>query len=385
MKIVMASDKFKGTLTGAEVAHAMTLGLQKVLPDVQTLTVPVADGGEGTVEAALEAGYTAQRVSVTGPTGQPVAAVYARHQDSAVIEMAAASGLEVLPQGRKSPLTATSYGTGELISHALAAGARQIVLGVGGSATTDAGAGMLQALGVSLQDQQGNELPGGGAALADLARIKLSNLNPALKQANIVLAADVDNPLTGPNGAAAIFGPQKGANPEQVKQLDAALGHFAQLLEQQLDNSFQNNPGAGAAGGMGYAAMALLGAERRRGIDVVLELTGLADALVGADAVITGEGSLDTQSLEGKTPIGVSEMAFAQGVPVYAICGRTTLGQDQLRNAGIRHTVALVDLVDDPAEAMTRSAELVTQAAERLGAIITAEHAEHAAGSVGSY
>lgn len=374
MKIVIASDKFKGTLTGAEVAAALHSGLARSIPQLDTVTVPVADGGEGTVDAALAAGFTQVTVAVTGPTGQPVDASYATNGDTAVVEMAAASGLDVLPGGRKEPLTATSYGTGELIKHALQAGATQIVLGVGGSATTDAGAGMLQALGVLLKDRAGRELPGGGAALADVARIDFTALENLLAGTSMVLAADVDNPLTGPNGAAAIFGPQKGASDSQVRELDAALGHFAGVLEEQLSTGYRQNPAAGAAGGMGYAAMALLGAKRRRGIDVVLELTGLAEALEGADAVITGEGSLDHQSLEGKTPIGVAELAGSRGVPVYAVCGRTTLGDEELASAGIRHTVALVDLVEDPSEAMSRAAALVSKAGEQLGQVIAAEH-----------
>lgn len=374
MKIVIASDKFKGTLTGAEVAAALHSGLAHSIPQLDTVTVPVADGGEGTVDAALAAGFTQVTVAVTGPTGQPVDASYATNGDTAVVEMAAASGLDVLPGGRKEPLTATSYGTGELIKHALQAGATQIVLGVGGSATTDAGAGMLQALGVLLKDRAGRELPGGGAALADVASIDFTALENLLAGTSMVLAADVDNPLTGPNGAAAIFGPQKGASDSQVRELDAALGHFAGVLEEQLGTGYRQNPGAGAAGGMGYAAMALLGATRHRGIDVVLELTGLAEALEGADAVITGEGSLDHQSLEGKTPIGVAELAGSRGVPVYAVCGRTTLSDEELAGAGIRHTVALVDLVEDPSEAMSRAAALVSKAGEQLGQVIAAEH-----------
>ena len=374
MKIVIASDKFKGTLTGAEVAAALHSGLARSILQLDTVTVPVADGGEGTVDAALAAGFTQVTVTVAGPTGQPVDASYATNGGTAVIEMAAASGLDVLPEGRKEPLTATSYGTGELIKHALQTGATQIVLGVGGSATTDAGAGMLQALGVSLKDRAGRELPVGGAALADVASIDFTALENLLAGTSMVLAADVDNPLTGPNGAAAIFGPQKGASESQVRELDAALGHFAGMLEDQLGTGYRQNPGAGAAGGMGYAAMALLGAKRRRGIDVVLELTGLAEALEGADAVITGEGSLDHQSLEGKTPIGVAELAGSRGVPVYAVCGRTTLSDEELASAGIRHTVALVDLVEDPSEAMSRAAALVSKAGEQLGQVIAAEH-----------
>ena len=375
MKIVIASDKFKGTLTGAEVAAALHTGLSRVIDPLECVTVPVADGGEGTVDAALAAGFTERRTRVTGPTGQRLEASYALHEGIAVIEMAAASGLDLLPGGTRQPLTATSYGTGELISDALAAGATRIVLGVGGSATTDAGAGMLQALGASLRDAQGRELPGGGAALAQLATADLTGLDERLRHTTVVLAADVENPLTGANGAAAVFGPQKGASAEQVAELDAALTHFADLLEAELGTAYRQQPGAGAAGGMGYAAIALLGAERRRGIDVVLELTGLDQALAGADAVITGEGSLDSQSLEGKTPIGVAQAAAAHRIPVYAVCGRTTLDPEQLANAGISHTVALVDLVKDPGEAMTRSAELVTEAGTRLAKTIAQEHA----------
>ncbi|WP_418907794.1 glycerate kinase [Glutamicibacter endophyticus] len=373
MKIVIASDKFKGTLTGAQVAQAVATGLERSIPGVQTSAVPVADGGEGTVDAALDAGFTPRQVTVTGPTGQPLQASYALKDGVAVIEMAAASGLDVLPEGRKAPLTATSYGTGELIKDALDAGATQIVLGVGGSATTDAGAGMLQALGASFRDASGDELPGGGGVLEHLSTVDLSKLDARLRDTTVLLAADVDNPLTGANGAAHVFGPQKGADEQQVAQLDAALGHFADQVEAQLENSYRNNPGAGAAGGMGYAAMAVLGATRRRGIDVVLEFTGLEQALQGADAVITGEGSLDSQSLEGKTPIGVSEMAAAHQVPVYGICGRTTLDAETLQKAGFRATVALMDLVDSPEEAMARAAELVVDAAEKLGEQIGAD------------
>ncbi|MHC6178102.1 glycerate kinase [Glutamicibacter sp. X7] len=373
MKIVIASDKFKGTLTGAQVAQAVATGLERSIPGVQTSAVPVADGGEGTVDAALDAGFTPRQVTVTGPTGQPLEASYALKDGVAVIEMAAASGLDVLPEGRKAPLTATSYGTGELIKDALDAGATQIVLGVGGSATTDAGAGMLQALGASFRDASGDELPGGGGVLEHLSTVDLSKLDARLRDTTVLLAADVDNPLTGANGAAHVFGPQKGADEQQVAQLDAALGHFADQVEAQLENSYRNNPGAGAAGGMGYAAMAVLGATRRRGIDVVLEFTGLEQALQGADAVITGEGSLDSQSLEGKTPIGVSEMADAHQVPVYGICGRTTLDAETLQKAGFRATVALMDLVDSPEEAMARAAELVVDAAEKLGEQIGAD------------
>ncbi|MFJ6415254.1 glycerate kinase [Paeniglutamicibacter sp. NPDC091659] len=374
MLVVIASDKFKGSLTGAQVASAVETGLGRKIPGLRTRVVPVADGGEGTLSAALDAGFVARELTVAGPTGEPVAGSIGLREGTAVVELATASGLDLLPGGTKDPLGATSYGTGELIAAALDAGAREIVLGVGGSACTDGGAGMIQALGARLLDAAGAELPRGGGALTDLASVDLGGLDPRIAESAVVLAADVDNPLTGPNGAAAVFGPQKGASRQDVELLDAGLANFARVLGLALDPvtvaAQAVAPGAGAAGGVGFAALAVLGATRRRGIDVVLELTGLERALEGADAVITGEGSLDSQSLEGKTPIGVAELAARHGVPVFAICGRTLLGADELRAAGFVHVVSLQELEPDVRRSMDNAEALVTQAAERIAPML---------------
>ncbi len=374
MLVVIASDKFKGSLTGAQVARAVETGLGRKIPGLRTRVVPVADGGEGTLSAALETGFLARELTVAGPTGEPVPGSIGLREGTAVVELATASGLDLLPGGTKDPLGATSYGTGELIAAALDAGAREIVLGVGGSACTDGGAGMIQALGARLLDAAGAELPRGGGALADLASVDLGGLDPRIAESTVVLAADVDNPLTGPNGAAAVFGPQKGASRQDVELLDAGLANFARVLGLALDPDTVAAqavaPGAGAAGGVGFAALAVLGATRRRGIDVVLELTGLERALEGADAVITGEGSLDSQSLEGKTPIGVAELAARHGVPVFAICGRTLLGADELRAAGFVHVVSLQELEPDVRRSMDNAEALVTQAAERIAPML---------------
>lgn len=378
MLVVIASDKFKGSLTGAQVAQAVQDGLGRRIPELRTRVVPVADGGEGTLAAALETGFLACELTVTGPTGEPVQGAIGLRAGIAVVELATASGLDLLPGGIKDAVGATSYGTGELIAAALDSGAREIILGVGGSACTDGGAGMLQALGVRLLDADGQELPRGGAALGNLVSVDLNGLDPRLAQSTVVLAADVDNPLTGPQGAAAIFGPQKGASAQDVKILDAALGHFAQVLGAATSAgkvaAHAAAPGAGAAGGVGFAALAVLGATRRRGIDVVLELTGLARALDGADAVITGEGSLDRQSLEGKTPIGVAEMARLHGLPVFAICGRTLLSREELETAGFTGVFALQDLEPNAQRSMENAAELVGLAAERIANLLQDRH-----------
>ncbi|PQZ94622.1 glycerate kinase [Arthrobacter sp. MYb227] len=384
MLVVIASDKFKGSLTGAQVADAVREGLGRQIPNLRTRVVPVADGGEGTLAAALDAGFSARELTVAGPTGEPVRGSIGLRGEIAVVELATASGLDLLPGGIKDARGATSYGTGELIVAALDANAKEIILGVGGSACTDGGAGMLQALGVKLLDAQGNELPRGGGALSTLARVDLNGLDSRLGHIKVILAADVDNPLTGSNGAAAVFGPQKGASAVDVEHLDAALANFAHVLGQCMGNALSEvdgaiavaaharASGAGAAGGVGFAALAVLGATRQRGIEVVLELTGLAAALEGADAVITGEGSLDRQSLEGKTPIGVAELAATHGVPVYAICGRTLLGAQELSAAGFSKVVALQELEPDLNRSMANAAALITDAAELLApAILT--------------
>lgn len=350
MRIVIAPDKFKGSLSAPDVARHLETGLQSAAGhNLEVLRIPVADGGEGTLDAAVGSGFTRRSAVVSGPTGQPLTAEFAVRGREAVIEMAAASGLAVLPGGPDSATAkaATSLGTGELIRAALDAGCRQIILGVGGSANTDGGAGILQGLGARLLDADGRDLAPGGAALAGLAGIDFSGFDSRLDDARFILASDVDNPLLGPDGAPAIFGPQKGASPADVEALDGALANFVQVLAGEIGPralKAAGAPGAGAAGGVGYAAIAVLAATRRPGIDVVLEFTQLADRLEGADLVITGEGSLDEQSLLGKTPVGVARAAAAAGVPVVAVCGRTTLTPLQQRESGFRQVYPLTSL-----------------------------------------
>lgn len=371
MRILIASDKFKGSVTGAEVAASLGDGIRSVIPDAVVEAVPVADGGEGTVDAAVASGFEPVTVEVTGPVGDPVSARFAVRGAEAIIEMAAASGLDLLPNGQKAPLTATSRGAGELISTALDRGCTTIVLGVGGSANTDGGAGMLQALGVSLQTTAG-PVAAGGAALVDLVSADVSGLDPRLATASIVLASDVDNPLLGDRGAAAVFAPQKGASADDVAALEAALTRFAEVLGAQPGvRRSADSPGAGAAGGVGYAALAVLGASREPGIDVVQRLTGLADRLVGADLVITGEGSLDDQSLGGKTPLGVAAAARAAGVPVVAVCGRTTLSEAQAQGAGFRDVYALSALEPDPASSIANAKALLIEIGVQLAHDLT--------------
>ncbi|MEX5265722.1 MULTISPECIES: glycerate kinase [Kocuria] len=374
MRIVVAPDKFKGSLEATDVVEHLAAGIRSVEPSATVVAVPVADGGEGTLDAAVGAGFVACSTTVTGSAGNPVEAGFALLDRTAVVEMALASGLAALPVDEDgAPVLdaggATSRGTGELVRAALDAGATRIVLGVGGSACTDGGAGLLQGLGARLLDDEGAELGRGGAELARLARVDLTGLDPRVQDAQFVLAADVDNPLTGTNGAAAVFGPQKGADPDLVASLDAALTVFRDRLADALGPAAltaAGAPGAGAAGGVGYAALAVLGAQRRPGIDVVLEFVGLADRMAGTDLVVTGEGSLDEQSLGGKTPMGVATTAHAAGVPVVAVCGRTTLDEETRRAAGFVRTYALTELEPDPRVSMREAGRLLEQVGARL-------------------
>lgn len=368
--MLIAADKFKGSLTAVEVAAHVTAGLRRAVPGISVESVPVADGGDGTVAAALAAGFTRHQARVTGPTGAPVTATFALHADgTAVVEMAEASGLQHLPDGVFAPLTATTYGTGELLLAALDAGAEKIVFGVGGSATTDGGAGMLAALGARFLDRDGEPVAPGGGALADLASADLSGLDPRLASTGIVLASDVDNPLTGPKGAPAVYGPQKGASEADVAALDAALAHYAEVLEAAVGSKaaeYAVAPGAGAAGGIGYGALVGLDAAFRPGIDVMLDVLGFAPALRRATFVVTGEGSLDTQTLHGKAPAGVAAAARERGVPVAAVCGRLALEPAALRRAGIAQAYALTALEPDPAVCMAQAGPLLERAAEQL-------------------
>lgn len=368
LRIVVAPDKFKGSLTAGAAATAIRTGLLRACPDADVVLLPVADGGDGTVEAAVAAGYQRRSVGVRGPTGERVHATFAVRGRSAVLELAEASGLRRLPGGRPAPLTASTWGTGELLLAALDSGASSLVLGVGGSASTDGGAGMAQALGARLLDVAGRQLPPGGAALLDLDRIEVDGLDPRLAAVTVVLASDVDNPLVGPRGAAAVYGPQKGASPDDVARLDAALTRYAQVVRRDLGMAIAGAPGAGAAGGTGAGAMAFLGAASTSGIALVLDVVGFAAAVAGADLVITGEGSLDVQSLAGKAPVGVAAAAAAAGVPVVALCGRLEVTPEQLRAVGISSARALLELQPDPGLAQRDAAELLARLAEQVGA-----------------
>lgn len=343
MKIVVAPDSFKESLSAPEVAAAIARGWQQVFPQAQVLLKPMADGGEGTVDALLAAcGGERRELRVSGPLGEPVLAHWGWLDDAtAVLEMAAASGLHWVPAGQRDATRASSYGTGELIRAALDAGAQRIIVGLGGSATNDAGAGLLSALGVRLLDAQGKELEPGGLALAHLDRIDLSGLDPRLLTAQVEVAADVDSPLCGPRGASHVFGPQKGASATQVLELDAALGYFAKVVASTLGKDHSDFPGVGAAGGLGFAMRAFLHARFRPGIELVAELSNLAEAVQGADLLITGEGRLDSQSLHGKTPVGVARVAAAAGVPVVALAGSLGEGYQAVYGAGIEAAFSL--------------------------------------------
>ncbi|MGP2438115.1 glycerate kinase [Streptomyces sp. JW3] len=367
-RVLVAADKFKGSLTAVEVAERVTAGLRRVAPDVRVESLPVADGGDGTVAAAVAAGFERREIRVAGPLGAEVTAAFALRDGTAVVEMAEASGLQRLPAGVFAPLTASTYGSGELLVAALDAGARTIVFGVGGSATTDGGAGMLSALGARFLDGEGEPVPPGGGGLAGLASADLSGLDPRLAAVDLVLASDVDNPLTGPTGAAAVYGPQKGAAPDDVETLDAALGHFAKVLEGAVGEragTYAGSPGAGAAGGIGYGAL-LLGASFRPGIEVMLDVLGFAPALERAELVITGEGSLDPQTLHGKAPAGVAAAARAAGKEVVAVCGRLALAPEVLGRAGIRRAYPLTEVEPDVATCISDAGPILERVAERI-------------------
>ncbi|MFE1439608.1 glycerate kinase [Streptomyces sp. NPDC058739] len=367
-RVLVAADKFKGSLTAVQVAERVTAGLRRVVPDIEVEALPVADGGDGTVAAAVAAGFERHEVRVSGPLGDEVTAAFALRAGTAVVEMAEASGLQRLPEGVFAPLTASTYGSGELLRAALDAGARTIVFGVGGSATTDGGAGMLAALGARFLDAAGEPVPPGGGGLAALASADLSGLDARLAEVELVLASDVDNPLTGPKGAPAVYGPQKGASPEDVRALDEALGHFAKVLEKAVGGraaEFAAAPGAGAAGGIGYGAL-LVGARFRPGIEVMLDVLGFAPALERASLVITGEGSLDEQTLHGKAPAGVAAAARAAGKEVVAVCGRLALAPEALGRAGIRRAYPLTEVEPDVSRCIADAGPILERVAESL-------------------
>ena len=346
----------------------MREGVLRVLPDADIVLVPVADGGDGTLETLVEtSGGETRSAEVTGPLGERVRARWGAMGDgrTAVIEMARTSGLALVPAEKRDPLITTTYGLGELISEALESGYRSFILGIGGSATNDAGAGMAQALGVSLLDGGGSELPHGGAALADLDRIDMSGLDPRVGESEFSVACDVSNPLTGPEGASAVYGPQKGATPEMVEQLDAALGHFAEVVKRDIGAEINDVPGSGAAGGLGGGMIAFLGGRLRAGADIALETVDLEQHLEGADLVITGEGQLDFQTVYSKAPIGVAQRAKAHDIPVIAIAGSLGDGFTDVHEHGIDAASAITHAPMTLEDASENAHDLVASATEQ--------------------
>jgi glycerate kinase len=368
MKVLVASDSFKGSLSSIQVGEAVTAGIKNIFPEAVVRVIPIADGGEGTVEALVTAGGGKyQTKTVSSPLGEPVSAVFGMLPDgTAIIEMAAASGLPLVPPARRNPLTATTRGTGELIKAALDEGASGILIGIGGSATNDGGAGMVQALGGKLLDRQGRELAPGGAALAELWKIDVSGMDDRLQEVPITVICDVDNPLCGPRGASAVYGPQKGANSEMVRQLDGCLRHYAEVIKDQLGIDIRDISGAGAAGGLGAGLLAFTKARLKSGTEAVLD-TIKFDELVGEyDLVITGEGRIDAQSAFGKVPKGVGTRAQRQGKPVIAVVGSIGEGAEAMYQYGIRAIVPIVNRPMTLEQAVTGAYPLMVQTAERI-------------------
>ncbi len=373
MKIVIAPDSFKESLSALAVAQEIAAGFRTIYPDAEYCLLPMADGGEGTVQALIDAsGGRRIEVTVTGPLGTPVCAFYGLMGDGecAVIEMAAASGLELVPPGQREVLRASTYGTGQLIRAALDAGARRFILGVGGSATNDGGAGMLQALGAALLDGSGEPLAPGGAALIALQRFDLAGLDARLAGCQFEIACDVDNPLLGPQGASAIFGPQKGASAEQVQQLDASLRHYASVIERQLGQQIGEVPGAGAGGGIAAAMLVFLRGRLRPGVEIVAEAVGLEAAIASADLVLTGEGRIDGQTVHGKTPIGVARLAQRHGKPVIALGGCLGSQVEAVYAHGIAATFAAVQRPCTVAQALEQAAANLRLAARNIAALL---------------
>ena len=375
MKIVIAPDSFKGNMTSTDVADCIEEGIRRVFPESHCIKVPVADGGEGTVHSVLHAqGGSLKTVTVTGPSGKPVRAVYGilSHGSTAVIEAAAASGLMLINPRARKPLKTTSYGTGELILDAINGGVRNIIVGVGGSGTVDGGAGLAQALGVRFRDERGRIIrrKAAGGMLNGIAAIDVDHIHPQIPKTSIRVAADVTNPLCGRNGAARVYGPQKGATPDMVKTLDTNLNHFARLIKQYMKVDVLNMKGAGAAGGMGAALAVFAGAEILSGIDIVLKLTKLEKHLRRADLVITGEGSIDSQTPYGKVPAGVARLARTMNIPVLAIGGGLSDDARKVFGYGIDGLASAVARDMSLDEAIRHSREHLANAAERCMRLI---------------
>ena len=367
MKIVIAPQAFKGSLSALNVANAVQKGVRRIFPDAQILTCPVADGGDGTLETLVESsGGKIMETNVTGPIGKPIAAQWGAMGDgnTAVIEMARTSGLALLTLEERDPLNATTYGLGEIIVSALNKGFRKFIVGIGGSATNDAGAGMAQALGIKLMDREGRNLVFGGAALQNLSVIDTSSIDQRVLESNFQIACDVNNPLTGPEGASAVYGPQKGATEENVRQLDSALGVFAEVAKKDLGKDISNLEGAGAAGGLGAGMIAFVEGHLRAGVDIVLDTVNLAEKLESADLVITGEGSIDFQTVYNKAPIGVARMAKARGIPTIGISGMLGKNYQIVHNHGIDAALSIANGPISLEESLQNAPSLISEAVE---------------------
>lgn len=373
MKIVIAPDSYKESLPAAEVAQAIEKGFREIFPDAQYVRVPVADGGEGTVDAMISATDGSKiTTQVTGPMGERVNASWGMSGDNntAFIEMAEASGLSLVPLEQRNPLITTSRGTGELILHALDHGARNIIIGIGGSATNDGGAGMVQALGAKLTDAAGNAIGNGGGSLVALNTIDISGLDPRLKECTIRVACDVTNPLVGEKGASRIFGPQKGATETMIVELDRNLGHFADVIKKSLRVDVKNVPGAGAAGGMGAALMAFLNAELRSGIEIVTEALNLEEHIHDCTLVVTGEGRIDSQSIHGKVPVGVANVAMKYHKPVIGIAGSLTPDVGVVHQYGIDAVFSVLTSIGSLEEALKNAFENIYRASRNIAATL---------------
>lgn len=369
MKIVIAPDSFKGSVTAMEAAIAIEKGVKQFLPNAQTILVPVADGGEGTMDSLVAATKGRKvAVTVTGPLGSVVQAAYGILGDNhtCVIEMASASGLCLVPREQLNPLVTTTFGTGELIKKALDDGCRNFILAIGGSATNDGGIGMLQALGMKLLNSAGEPIGFGGQALASITTIDDTDWDSRISQSTFLIASDVQNPLVGLNGASHVFGPQKGATPEIVEQLDCNMSHWADLVEDKLGIHLHDLPGAGAAGGIGGAFLAFFPAYMKRGVDIVIEFSRFREALSGADVVITGEGQVDFQTASGKTPMGVAQIAQEYGIPTFVLAGSIGRGIETLYQFGIQSIHSIVNGPMSLQEAIERAPELLAQRAEQV-------------------
>ncbi len=373
MRIIIAPDSFKGSVSAVGTANAIEKGIRQVFQEAEIIKLPIADGGEGTVEALVTstAGQIIEQ-NVVGPLGDMVKTFWGIMGDgeTAVMEMAAASGLPLVPQGKRDPSITTTYGTGELIKAALDRGLRKIILGIGGSATNDGGSGVAQALGVKFLDASGQELPYGGGALANLDHVDISGIDVRLRDTTIMVACDVDNPLCGPKGAAAVYGPQKGATPEMVAQLDDALRHFAGKVQKVTGRDVAEYPGAGAAGGLGAGLLFFTNAKLRPGVEIVLEAAGFEDVVKSAQLVITGEGCTDFQTAFGKAPVGVAKLAKKYNVPVLCIAGGLGQGHEDVLEQGIDGLTSIVPGPMTLDECMECGEELIEKGTERLCQII---------------